>query len=101
MSYRLDLDELATERLITELRRRGDLEKRELCIYCEHPHEAPSCKMAEMHKATNPAEASQSLHEIGDRNGWDASRRMQVACAFVNSLGLGDTFRDWLNTRPR
>lgn len=101
MSYRLDLDEYDVDRLVEELRHRGDQLAQGLCDYCGRAPDAEPCRMKDRHTVTDAADASRALHDAGDRKGWDASKRMNEPCAFINSLGLGSVFQDWLNKRPR
>jgi hypothetical protein len=49
ISYPLDLDEYAEERILLELSRRGKLRARGVCDYCERPPAAPACKFPRRH----------------------------------------------------
>ncbi len=104
MSYGVDVDEMRKQYLVDELRRRAAATNEGRCSYCEKPvNDSERCKMFEMHEeaATLPPSPRTSLHDAGDSKGWDASRRMNVACDFIEGLGLGVEFKEWLQRQPR
>lgn len=101
MSYRLDLDEMSTETLVEELRRRGEQLSLGNCTYCGRSPEANTCKLEDVHNAGMAADAAKALHDAGDRKGWDASKRMNEPCAFINQHALSNAFQIWLLKRPR
>jgi hypothetical protein len=56
VSYRLDLDEISTQRLREELKHRRKLRLAGKCDYCGRDPSTPSCKFPERHKAVKAKE---------------------------------------------